>query len=53
MLGWEHHFTAALHVARSREAHCSLRLARVRALNLALQFCFTPIVAFATFAVYT
>lgn len=53
MLGWEDFFTSALNVARKREVHHSRRMARIRALNFALQFCMTPIVAFATFAVYT
>lgn len=52
MLGWEDPFAAALRRIRARETHYSRRMARIRALNFALQFCITPIVAFVTFAVY-
>ncbi|GBF93736.1 hypothetical protein Rsub_06068 [Raphidocelis subcapitata] len=52
MLGWEDPFTAAICGIRRQEVKHSGRMAQIRALNLALQFAMTPVVAFVTFATY-
>lgn len=52
MLGWEDPLAKSIQAIRVREAHYQRRMARIRACNMALQFCITPIVSFATFAVY-
>lgn len=52
MLGWEDPFTAAICDIRKQEVRHSGRMAQIRALNLALQFAMTPVVAFVTFATY-
>jgi hypothetical protein len=52
MLAWEAPFTSALAAIRQRETSFSRRMARIRAVNFALQFAITPIVSFVTFGVY-
>lgn len=52
MLGWEGPFADALARIRAAEASHVRSMARIRAVNNALQFAITPVVSFATFAVY-
>lgn len=52
MLGWEEPFMKSINDIRKKEVSFSGRMAQIRGLNLTLQFCMTPIVAFVTFSVY-
>lgn len=52
MLGWEDPFTHSICDIRQREVSFAGRMAQIRGLNLTLQFCMTPVVAFVTFSVY-
>jgi ATP-binding cassette subfamily C (CFTR/MRP) protein 4 len=52
MLGWEEPFAKAICNIRGQEVHFAGRMAQIRGLNLALQFCMTPVASFTTFAVY-
>eukprot|EP00878_Enallax_costatus_P014214 GHUV01014868.1.p1 GENE.GHUV01014868.1~~GHUV01014868.1.p1 ORF type:complete len:677 (+),score=122.01 GHUV01014868.1:181-2211(+) len=52
MLGWEEPFTKTISGIRKREVSFAGRMVQIRGLNLTLQFCMTPIVAFVTFSVY-
>lgn len=52
MLGWEDPFNDALKKIRHQEQHYLLHMSRIRALNMALQFLITPLVAFITFSTY-
>jgi ATP-binding cassette subfamily C (CFTR/MRP) protein 4 len=52
MLAWEAPFTRSISGIRQKEVAFSGRMAQIRGLNLSLQFCMTPVVAFVTFSVY-
>jgi ACR3 family arsenite efflux pump ArsB len=52
MLSWELPFVKVLSGIRRQEAQQVRKMARIRAVNMALNFAITPIVAFSTFAVY-
>jgi ATP-binding cassette subfamily C (CFTR/MRP) protein 4 len=52
MLAWEAPFTRSISGIRQKEVAFSGRMAQIRGLNLSLQFCMTPVVAFITFSVY-
>ncbi|KAL6765994.1 hypothetical protein V8C86DRAFT_2453065 [Haematococcus lacustris] len=52
MLSWEQPLASTLARIRAQEAACIRQMARIRAVNMAMQFAITPIVSFATFAVY-
>lgn len=52
MLAWEDPFTKSISGIRRKEVSFSGRMAQIRGLNLSLQFCMTPVVAFVTFSVY-
>lgn len=52
MLAWEGPFTEAINNIRKQEVSFSSRMAQIKGLNFALQFCVTPVVSFITFGVY-
>jgi hypothetical protein len=52
MLAWEDPFARSISGIRQKEVAFSGRMAQIRGLNLSLQFCMTPVVAFVTFSVY-
>ncbi|KAJ9515463.1 hypothetical protein QJQ45_016472 [Haematococcus lacustris] len=52
MLGWEGSLALALQQLRRQEAHHVSRMARIRAVNMAIQFVISSLVTFAAFAVY-
>lgn len=52
MLSWEAPFTSSINSIRAQEASFVGRMLQIRGLNLTLQFCMTPVVAFVTFSVY-
>jgi hypothetical protein len=52
MLSWELPFVKVLSGIRRQEAQQVRKMARIRAINMALNFAITPIIAFSTFAVY-
>lgn len=52
MLSWEKPIADTLCSIRDAEASFIVQMARIKAVNNALYFCITPVVAFCTFAVY-
>ena len=52
MLSWQAPIAEALRAIRRAEAGHVRQMARIRAFNNALNWCVTPVVAFATFAVF-
>jgi hypothetical protein len=51
MTGWEDAMGSALKDIRSREAHHAIKMARIRACNMAMFFFIMPVSSFITFAV--